>query len=603
MGEPGKAGLLADLLGERLKSGLGLISGDFAEFSLRRVRMTNVKMVAPNVTPTDDHVFLRVREVVVDFSPTDVLLKGTVRRVEIDGPEIWLGEIAGGGATTSTSGKGRQLSIGELVVKDITLHVDNLTSTGPSVLLRFAADEPLVIPDVRLGDLASNPQANVEQELRSQSVMLSSGFGPMAPLGSVKTVILRFTWNGLAAGHVTGLELIEPVIFVGEDWFDLIRDLQATDPTPSTTLPPSTPPVDHPPAEATEAAVTKGDRAVGLDHLKIDGLKLALTSFGIVDVMLPFTFDYAASNVVLDASGDFLLESTLSVRRTNWQLPEYHLDVQGLQGELSFNLPPDGANDNVVPTFTASTLSWNDVRASEPWVSITIMPATAASAEQEKASTAVAAVDVKFGAQVGASYLQGWIGSNFSLEWRATADVWRTGKGPAEVFARLGLPEVSGMVAKASGTSTKIDDAQMTLVTTQKAEVTLEAGGDITTFVEQNLGVRPSAEEAARAAIAAVATQQRLRWGQIQALKNQRLVGENADGLLVARVPDLDAAYPGAAALVAAENADRSRIYAYVAKHDEKTIEEVEQDYAQRWRLLAFAGEWVQTPEGVWYQK
>lgn len=589
----GEGGFLADLLGERLKSGLGLISGDFVEFSLRRVRMRNVKMVAPNVKPSDEHVFLRVREVAVDFSPMQVLLQGSVRRVEIDGPEVWLGEISGSGSTTS--GGGRQLSIGELVVKDITLHVDNLTDRGPSVLLRFAADQPLVVPDVRLGDLANNPQADVPQELRSHSVLVSSGFGPMAPLGTVETVVVRFTWNGLAAGHVAGLELLQPVLFVGEDWFDLIRDLQATDPKPAAE------PGDV--AAATEAAVTKGDRALALDRLGIDGLELALTSFGIVDFMLPFTFDYSASNVVLDTSGDFLLESTLSVRRTDWALPERHLYVEGLQGELAFNLPPEGERDNVVPTFTAARLTWQDVRATEPWVSITIMPATAASADQAMTQTGVAAVDVQFGAQLGASYLKGWVGSSFSLDWRATFDVWRTGAGPAEPFARLGLPEVAGLYATASGSSTEVSDAELTLVSNDKAEVVLEAGGDITAFVQENLGVQPSAEERARAALAAVATAQRLRWGQIQDLKNQRLIGETANGYLVSRVPDLDAVWAGASTLLADENADRRRIYEFVAAHDHQPLADVERQYAERWRLLAFPGEWIQTPEGVWYQK
>jgi uncharacterized protein YdbL (DUF1318 family) len=590
----GEGGFLADLLGERLKSGLGLISGDFVEFSLRRVRMRNVKMVAPNVKPTDEHVFLRVREVTVDFTPMEVLWKGSVRRVEIDGPEVWLGEIAAGGSETS-SGGGRQLSIGELVVKDITLHVDNLTDRGPSVLLRFATDQPLVVPDVRLGDLANNPQADVAQELRSHKVLVSSGFGPMAPLGSVETVVIRFSWSGLAAGHVAGLELVQPVLFVGQDWFDLIGELQASDPKP----------LAEPGgvAAATDAAVTTGDRAMALDTLRIDGLRLALTSFGIVDVMLPFTFDYAAANVVLDTSGDFLLESTLSVRRTDWALPERQLFVEGLQGELAFNLPPDGNRDNVVPTFTAERLTWQDVRATEPWASITIMPSAPASEEQAKTATAVAAVDVQFGAQLGASYLKGWVGSNLAFEWQATFDVWRTGAGPAEPFARLGLPKVAGLYAKASGASSEVAAAEMTLVSEQKKEVVLDAGGDISAFVQENLGVAPSAEELERAAIAEVATRQRLRWGQIQDLKNQRLVGEAADGFLVARVPDLDAAWRGATTLVHDENGDRLRIYQFVAKHDRKPLAEVQRAYAERWRLLAFPGEWVQTPEGVWFQK
>ena len=191
--------------------------------------------------------------------------------------------------------------------------------------------------------------------------------------------------------------------------------------------------------------------------------------------MLPFTFDYAASNVVLDASGDFLLEAALSVRRTNWQLPEYRLDVQGLQQAL---LRPAARRRQRQRRADVHRVDAHVERRARQRA-VDVDHHHAGEGRQRGAGEGVdgGGGDLKFGAQVGASYLPGLGRIELLARVARHRRTCRTGTGPAEVFARLGLPEVSGLYAKASGTSTKIDDAQMTLVTTQKAEVVLEAPG------------------------------------------------------------------------------------------------------------------------------
>jgi hypothetical protein len=101
-----------------------------------------------------------------------------------------------------------------------------------------------------------------------------------------------------------------------------------------------------------------------------------------------------------------------------------------------------------------------------------------------------------------------------------------------------------------------------------------------------------------------VAANRRLRSGEIQQLKNNRVVGEDRDGYLDLKNPPKDPAYlTFAQGIVTAENDDRSYLYLSNAQSQNKPLESVEKDYAQLWRDRAFPGEWVQKEDGTWTQK
>ncbi len=101
-----------------------------------------------------------------------------------------------------------------------------------------------------------------------------------------------------------------------------------------------------------------------------------------------------------------------------------------------------------------------------------------------------------------------------------------------------------------------------------------------------------------------IAANRRLRAGQIQALKNDRIIGENRDGYLSIIHPPTDPKYlEYAKGIVAAENADRAFLYLANAQSQSKPLELVERDYALLWRDRAFPGEWVQKEDGTWIQK
>jgi uncharacterized protein YdbL (DUF1318 family) len=101
-----------------------------------------------------------------------------------------------------------------------------------------------------------------------------------------------------------------------------------------------------------------------------------------------------------------------------------------------------------------------------------------------------------------------------------------------------------------------------------------------------------------------VAANRRLRSGEIQQLKNDRVIGENRDGYLELLHPPKDATYLAyAKGVVTAENADRSYLYLANAQSQSKPMEIIEGDYAHLWADRAFPGEWIQKEDGSWNQK
>ena len=102
-----------------------------------------------------------------------------------------------------------------------------------------------------------------------------------------------------------------------------------------------------------------------------------------------------------------------------------------------------------------------------------------------------------------------------------------------------------------------------------------------------------------------IAANRRQRTGEIQSLKNDRIIGEDRDGYLdPLKKKPIDAKYAAyAQGVVDAENADRSYLYLSNAQAQNKPLEMIEREYAQLWSDRAFPGEWVQKENGTWIQK
>lgn len=132
---------------------------------------------------------------------------------------------------------------------------------------------------------------------------------------------------------------------------------------------------------------------------------------------------------------------------------------------------------------------------------------------------------------------------------------------------------------------------QVPITTPQPLEVNLNMRLDI----YQYRGDEPQDKEAAKNA--SEATQRmRNRMAEVQALKNNQLVGEDHRGLLQVREVPAGDWGPQMKKTVAAENEDRTLLMRQKAKESNRALHEVE---AEQWKLRAQqanTGEWIEAP-------
>lgn len=96
----------------------------------------------------------------------------------------------------------------------------------------------------------------------------------------------------------------------------------------------------------------------------------------------------------------------------------------------------------------------------------------------------------------------------------------------------------------------------------------------------------------------------RERMAELQALKNNRIVGEGREGLVVLKEPPVDPAYQSyVARLVKEENADRQMVLAAEAEAKKQPVSVVAREFARRNREAAFAGEWIEQDDGTWSKR
>ena len=98
----------------------------------------------------------------------------------------------------------------------------------------------------------------------------------------------------------------------------------------------------------------------------------------------------------------------------------------------------------------------------------------------------------------------------------------------------------------------------------------------------------------------------RSRLGEIQALKNSRLVGENHAGLLDIRNQPTGEYGDYVKKTVESENSDRKKLMEKLAKDRAVPLAEIERSQATLFRQSAFTGEWYEEAAGsgfAWKQK
>jgi uncharacterized protein YdbL (DUF1318 family) len=171
------------------------------------------------------------------------------------------------------------------------------------------------------------------------------------------------------------------------------------------------------------------------------------------------------------------------------------------------------------------------------------------------------------------------------------------------VTARVSLALLAALTACTSGPTINLSTKQPLKVDPLKVDLNMR----VDVYQRSDSTVQKRTANASTAETEDVHMRLRNRMGEVQALKNNRIVGESRQGLLEIRNRPPGEFGEYVQRLVDAENKDRAAMMQDIAKTKNLASEEVQRQQAELARNKAFNGEWIEVPQSdgtfVWKQK
>ena len=253
-------------------------------------------------------------------------------------------------AKTPPAKPARPFSIGELLVTDGAIHLDDLGLGIPSIDCRV---------NTAFRNLALAPDAGEGggelQTIELSHIALTSPLDPFVAVLSLDTIFLRFTLAGIWRREVEEVAIIHPRLEIGPDLFWYIDRVQKNA---------SAQPAG--PAPAAEAGpgwlVKKFGATSGQLFLALEGHS---------ELALPMPFESHAENLNFRELSDLRLKLNIEMPEQNYDYPGYELALRGVSGRVEFSLPPARGANNVVNTLRLRGVRWKQFQGRECFLDVT----------------------------------------------------------------------------------------------------------------------------------------------------------------------------------------------------------------------------------------
>jgi hypothetical protein len=284
------------------------------------------------------------------------LLRHHITELDVHGGEIFtqpLNDVLRRGGSNQAEA-GLDWTITKLVISRGTLMLDNLAPGMPSIPVRLGVSQPIVLNYIKFNRPDASPSMTRERTLDIENVNIVSPFDPLAPVLSFPLIRVSFTYTELWHHHLREVDLVHPIIHLGEDLFWFSQELK-------------------------KERVKTTDQGVSapwqIGHFQVRYGQLAVNVFGQPRVQFPFFFDTDVNSIRLDQLDKISAKSVVAIRRLDQDYPDYKIQIVNLHGKLEFSIPPTDANaNNVVPTVYIDELAWNGIAATKVWSSVTFDP-------------------------------------------------------------------------------------------------------------------------------------------------------------------------------------------------------------------------------------
>ena len=246
--------------------------------------------------------------------------------------------------------RSRPFGIGELLVNDGTIHLDELGLGIPSIDCRV---------NTSFRNLALAPDAGEGgQELQTielSRIALTSPLDPFVPVLSLDTIFIRFTLAGIWRREIEEVAIVGARLDIGPDLFWYIDRVQKNESA----------------APAVAAPVEDAGPDWQIRRFSATAGQLFLAFEGRSELALPMPFESHAENLNFRKLSDLRLKLNIDMPVQDYDYPGYELTLRGVGGRVEFSLPPAAGANNVVNTLRLRDVRWKQFRGSECYLDVT----------------------------------------------------------------------------------------------------------------------------------------------------------------------------------------------------------------------------------------
>jgi len=233
-----------------------------------------------------------------------------------------------------------------LVIRALETRIANLPANAPDIQFTFSTD----LSDVSL-QTATSTLGGREHEIELADFNVYSPKDATKKVISLRSVFIRFTINGLLRQEISQVRIIRPTIYVSEDLFWYMDQMQ----------------------QETEDDAPSPDSST---HWRVGNLavffgKLVLAAGKSDQIGLPLNFETNVRDIDVGNLASLRLRAKLFVPEQNISLPDYRLQMERLSGDLRFAYPPDKGINNLVNVLHLDKVQWRQFQGRKLWMSVT----------------------------------------------------------------------------------------------------------------------------------------------------------------------------------------------------------------------------------------
>jgi hypothetical protein len=283
------------------------------------------------------------------------LLRRRLSGIQVDGGQLFTRQLFAQMSKEGNGGGGISWSIGKLEIRRGTIMLDDLVA-ATAIPVRLGVRQPIILQGLKLGPPDGSPGMTAERVVDIENVNIVSPFDPLAPVLAFPLTRVTFTYRELWHHNIRRIQLIRPVIYLGQDLFWFSDQLRKD-------------------RDAAPAAAQGLSAPWSVHQFSVRYGQLAINVFGQPKFQFPFFFETDVNDIRLDQLDKISAKSTIAIEKLTADYPAYKLRVKDLEGKLEFSIPPSDAQaNNVVPTIHIAELAWNDIAATDVWSSVTFDP-------------------------------------------------------------------------------------------------------------------------------------------------------------------------------------------------------------------------------------